>query len=144
MLKQSLKTKLTEAIKTKNESAKSCLRVVLGELDRTNKDTDQHVISTIRKVIDNNDITIAQLNKKPEADARVTILEEENAFLTNLIPPTLSLAEIINNLQELKDKIKAAKATGQAMGMAIKHLNGLSLNFNATDVSLAIQQIREN
>jgi len=128
-LRQELRSKLTVAMKTKDERAKSLLRLVIGEVDTTDArqgrcadeaQDAQRIAGAIKKIMEGNAETIRQIGTL--LDPRTHQLMEENAYLKGLLPPTLSEEELRAVLAEVVENIKSSKNEGQATGVAMKHL----------------------
>ena len=75
-------------------------------------------------------------------DPRIAVLEREIAFLKTLLPQTLDAEAIGKTLEPVRAEIVNAKSDGQATGVAIERLKGLSLNVPGQDVAVAVKQIR--
>ena len=145
---ETLKGKLTECRKTGKAVEMTVLQVVLGDASmieaRTGKKaSDEEMEKLIRKTMLGNQETLALLEQKSmTASDNFAKLTTENAFLTTLLPRTLSPDEIVVQLTEVADAVKAAKNDGQATGVAMKHLKGKQLKVLGDDVSVAVKKIR--
>lgn len=138
----SLRDELKQAMRDRNEPKKNALRLVIAEIERLpEKDsTDlKRQQSVIRKLIEGNKETLPLL---PEGDARIATLTWENEFLSGLLPKTLSVEEIKIILNEVVDKIIAAKSDGQATGEAMKHLKAKNAEVQGGDVQIVVKEIR--
>ena len=69
-------------------------------------------------------------------------LTAENTFLQTLLPDTLLVEEIVAQLHEVADAVRAAKNDGQATGLAMKHLKPKGLRVLGDDVSAAVKKMR--
>lgn len=143
MLVDDIKKRLGVAMKARNDVEREILRVTLGELQtletRTSRaPTDDEVAQIIRKLLKANEETRAAT----EDAARKTVLEQEIAVLTSLLPKGLGLDEIVAKLAPVRDAIKAAGNDGQATGVAMKHLKSEGLSVPGGDVSQAVKAIR--
>jgi hypothetical protein len=124
------------------------LQVVLGDASmieaRTGKKaSDEDVEKLIRKTMLGNQETLGILEQKGmTASDNFTKLTAENAYLTTLLPRTLSVDEITAHLSEVADTLKGAKNDGQATGVAMKHLKGKQLKVLGEDVSAAVKKLR--
>lgn len=126
----------------------SVVQVVLGEVDKIkgstgNEPSDEQVASIIRKIIEANNETIGHMKGRKDKKADINKLQKENSYLSDYLPKTLSLVEIIQELDAVEDKIKDAKNDGAATGVAMKHLKKNDLSVLGKDVSLAVKKIRE-
>lgn len=146
MLLADLQAKMTQARKAGDKEALSLLSVILGDLStlkaRNNKDvTEDQVENLIRGLRDKNNETLALLaGKGREADE--IRLKTENAYLTSLLPTTLTVEEIKVALAEIKDDLLAAKA-GAAVGVAMKFLKPKGLKVLGDDVKIAVEQLKQ-
>jgi hypothetical protein len=145
---ETLKGKLTECRRAGKTVEMGVLQVVLGDASmieaRTGKKAnDEELEKLIRKVILNNQETLSILQQKSMTGSEnFAKLTAENAFLSSLLPKTLSPDEIVAQLSEVADAIKGAKNDGQATGMAMKYLKGRQLKVLGDDVSAAVKKIR--
>lgn len=146
MIVDELKKRITLAMKEKRVLEKEILKVALGEIQtkaaRDSKEptelTDEESSQIIRKLIKSNSETIAGTTD-PEKKAT---LEEENTILGTLLPKGLSLEEIQEKLEAVRDAIRAAGNDGQATGVAAKHLKTLGLTIPGSDVAQVVKAIR--
>jgi uncharacterized protein YqeY len=147
-LKESVRQKFEQARRAGNREEKDLLSVILGDIAtaeaRTGKELhDAEVEKVLRKMVESNTETLTQLRAHNRADApQVAVLEREIALLKSVLPKTLDAAAIIQALTPVTDDIINAKSDGQATGLAMKHLKGLSLNVQGQEVSAAVKQIR--
>jgi len=149
MLLDTLRTQLKESIKTKDETRKNILRVVIGEAT-SRQDVfrdpcicDETVIKIIRKIIDGNEETkVALKNNGKETDLRFAKLGEENTILATFLPKTLSQEEIIQELESEKDAIIAFGKPGQAIGHAVRYLKDKGVIADGKVVSEAVYTMR--
>jgi uncharacterized protein YqeY len=115
------------------------LRLIVGELERANCTKEQQELAVIRKLVTDNNETLLSM---PESDERYSKLKNENVFFESLLPKLLPIEEIRNLLltEEIVSRITTAKNDGQAMGEAMKHLKGKSVN--GKDVEVIVKEIR--
>jgi uncharacterized protein len=76
-------------------------------------------------------------------DTRADTLRREIGVLAALLPQAMSVEQIAQALLPLAEAIRAAKAEGQAMGVAMKHLKASGAAVEAADVQRAVQRLRE-
>jgi uncharacterized protein YqeY len=143
MLVDDMKKRLTAAMKDRDEVAKDVLRVALGEIQtieaRTNKTLkDEEAVAIVRKLVKSNEETIAAGGDSP----RSATLRRENEVLLELLPKTLTVAQIVEILAPQHEAIRAAKADGQATGVAMKHMKTTGATYDGADVGTAVRQIR--
>jgi uncharacterized protein YqeY len=145
---ETLKTQLTQCRRAGKPIEMGVLQVVLGDASmieaRTGKKaSDEDVEKLIRKTMLGNQETLGLLEQKGmTGNANHEKLTAENAFLQSLLPQTLSASEIVGQLGEVADALRAAKNDGQATGIAMKHLKGKGLRVLGEDVSAAVKMIR--
>lgn len=143
MLVDDIKKRMFEAMKAGRTVEKEILRVCLGEI--TTEETraaktfsDEEVQAVLRKLLKSNRESLSQAE---DSTARAE-LEEEQAVLESFLPRALGVDEIVEALAPVADSIRAAKATGPAMGVAMKHLKGAGAAVEARDVTAAVERIR--
>lgn len=143
-LSEDLEARTKEAMKARDEVAKTIYRVVLGELQtaeaRSGGELDEaagHKI--VKKLIASNEAT---LEKTEDAEARAR-LERENALLLELVPRSLSVEAIVEALAPVTEAIRSAKGDGPAMGIAMKQLKSAGAPVESPDVKAAVAKIRE-
>jgi uncharacterized protein YqeY len=147
-LKATVRQKFEEAKRAGNREAKDLLSVILGDIStaeaRGGKEvTDAEVEKLLRKMVESNTETLTQLQSHNRGeDPKVAVLEREMALLKALLPQTLDVEAIVKALEPVCTDIVSAKSDGQATGVAMKHLKGLSLTVQGQDVSAAVKQIR--
>jgi len=106
-MKNKIKKERLIAMKNKENIKKNVLGVLLGELDRVDKDpTKEQIIKTIKKIIDAN----------IEVGSEITL--KENEILQKYMPQLLSNSEleIIINTQISYNEYKGIKDMGKIMG----------------------------
>jgi uncharacterized protein YqeY len=149
-LKDAVREKFEHAKRTGKREEKNLLSVILGDISTTEARKgkelpDAEVEKLIRKMVENNTDTLAQLKSHNRAgDPQVAVLEREIAVLTSLLPQSLTADAIAKALEPLHGDLVSAKSDGQAIGLAVKHLKGLSLNAQGQEVSVVVKQIRTN
>jgi uncharacterized protein YqeY len=147
-LLETLKGKLTECRKTGKSVEMGVLQVVLGDASMIEarsgkKASDDEVEKLIRKTMQGNQETLEILQQKGmTGNENFVKLTTENAYLTTLLPKTLSVDEIVSALAETADTIKAAKNDGQATGAAMKLLKSKQLKVLGDDVAAAVKKLR--
>jgi uncharacterized protein YqeY len=148
-LAQLLRVKLKESQKNNWTFAKNLLKVVIGEVDtiaarNTGKPfSDEDVQKIIRKMIVSNKETMDSMKKVGrDKEDRYALLEEENVYLSSLLPKTLTVAEIQSKLIDIAESIRSVKSDGQATGIGIKYLKSKSLSFLSDDVASVVKLMR--
>jgi uncharacterized protein len=148
MLVEELKKRITTAMKDGDTVARDVLRLALGEIQmaevrraeagKADKLTDEEAAGVLRKLVKSNEET---LGLSGEGESAVT-LKKEIEILTSLLPKQMSVDEIVAALASQVDAIKAAKADGQAVGVAMKHLKSTGASVTGNDVQTAVKKIR--
>jgi len=147
-LKDTVRAKFEQAKRGGNREEKNLLSVILGDIStaeaRGGKElSDAEVEKMLRKLVESNTETLTQLKSHNRADdPQVAVLDREIAFLKSLLPQTLDAAAITKALEPVHAEIRQAKNDGQATGVAMKHLKGLSLNAQGQDVAAVVKQLR--
>ena len=124
------------------------LQVILGDASMVEAAPARRPATTrsrrsIRKLVLGNNETMELLRQEGHGrQPRYRQATAENAFLTTLLPKTLSVEEIKAALAEVADAIKGAKNDGQATGVAMKHLKSKNLKVQGEDVSAAVRALR--
>ena len=143
MLIETLKQRIADSVKAKDATARDVLRLALSEVQLADArsgrpQSDDEVVAIVRKLVKANEETLALTD---DAE-RAATLRHELVALTALLPKTLSVSELVEALAEQRDAIRAAKADGQATGLAIKFLKGTDAVFQGSDVTEAVKAIR--
>lgn len=143
MLLDTLKARITQAVKEKDEVARDVLRLAFGEVQTSEARNerplrDEEVAAILKKLVKSNDETLALAGE----GERAATLRKENEILSSLLPKAMSPEQIVDALQSQVEAIKAAKADGQAMGVAMKHLKSTGATVEAADVTAAVKRIR--
>jgi len=147
-LKEKVRQKFEETRRAGNREEKNLLSVILGDIStaeaRSGKEVpNAEVEKLLRKLVESNMETVTQMKSHHRADdPQVAVLEREIAFLKTLLPQSLDAEGIAKALEPVRAEIANAKSDGQATGVAMKHLKGLSLSVQGQDVSAAVKQIR--
>src|SRR5262245_16797130 len=124
------------------------LQVVLGDAStyeaRNGKPaSDEEVEKLIRRTLLGNQETMTILEQRGmTASENYAKLTTETAVLKALLPPSLTVEEIVAALDDVNEAIKAAKNDGQATGVAMKHLKALKVRALGDDVAAAVKKIR--
>ena len=140
MLVDTIKARITQAMKEKDEVARDVLRLAFGETQTAEANngrplTDDEVAAILRKLVKSNDETLS-LGGEDEK------LRRENTVLKSLLPASLTPDQIAEALASQVDAIRAAKSDGQAMGVAMKHLKAAGATVEANDVTAAVKKLR--
>lgn len=143
-LVETIRTRMTEATKGKRAAERDLLRSALGEIQRvemrqTGEISEEDAAKVIRKMMKSNDETIAALPAGPRQDA----LREENTYLAELLPRSLTVEEIIGILAPQAEALRGAAGEGPATGLAMKALKSAGHSVAGQDVKEAVRRIRD-
>lgn len=137
-----IKARITAAMKAKSSVEKEVLRVALGEMQiaetRAGSLSDDEAAAIVRKLVKSNHETLGLTTD----EAQKQTLTQEIQILESLLPKTLSVDEIVALLGPVAEQVRAAKNSGQATGVAMKHLKSASANAGGKDVAAAVERIR--
>ncbi|HEY5961190.1 MAG TPA: GatB/YqeY domain-containing protein [Polyangiaceae bacterium] len=143
MLLDEIKARMFKAMKEGRVVEKEILRVAVGEIT-TNaaregmRGSDEEAQATLRKLMKSNE---ESLKVCEDAEQRAN-LELEQRTLSDLLPKSLSVEEILVSLASVKDAVVAAANLGQATGIAMKQLKSVGAVVGGKDVSAAVTQMR--
>lgn len=143
-LVEDIKGQVKDAMKSGDTVARDILRLALGEIQTAEARkaaslSDEEAGAAVRKLIKSNEETLSLSEDNAE---RAATLKKEIQVLTALLPKQLSVEEIVKALEPVKDAIVAAKADGQATGVAMKHLKSTGANVSGNDVGAAVKKLR--
>jgi uncharacterized protein YqeY len=134
---------MNAAMKAHNNVEKELLRTALGEITMTMNTegvpgSDDLVIKVLKKLAKSDQETL----KLATDDAQKTQLETELKILSELLPQGLSVDAVVDLLAPVRDAIRAQKADGPAIGIAMKHLKASSVDVDGKVVAEAIAKVR--
>lgn len=143
MLVEELKKRITSSMKEGDTVARDVLRLALGEIQTAEARksatlSEEEAAAALRKLVKSNEETLGLTTD----EGRAAALKKEIEVLTSLLPKGLSVDEIVAALASQIDAIKAAKADGQAVGVAMKHLKSTGASVAGNDVQAAVKKIR--
>jgi uncharacterized protein YqeY len=143
MLLDDLKAKSKEAMKSGDTVARDILRLAQGEVQTAELRkgaplSEEEAVAAVRKLIKSNEETMGLSTD----DAAKTTLKKEIEILSALLPKQMSVDDIVAALAPVKDAIVAAKADGQATGVAMKHLKTTGAAVDGKDVGAAVKKMR--
>lgn len=138
-----LKKRITSSMKEGDTVARDVLRLALGEIQTAEARkaaalSEEETAAAVRKLVKSNEETLGLTTDGERAAA----LKKEIEVLTALLPKSMSVDEIVAALASQVDAIKAAKADGQAVGVAMKHLKSTGASVSGNDVQAAVKKIR--
>jgi uncharacterized protein YqeY len=118
-LQDKLKTDLTSAMKEKNEAKKDALRVVMGEMARSDKKEfcDDEIIQILKKLMKSE----KEMLEKSGQGNTSPFMETIEAYLPQLVPEEEIRAWIVANIDFSSYKNKM-----QAMGPIMAHFGSLA------------------
>lgn len=139
-----IKGQVKDAMKSGDTVARDILRLALGEIQTAEARkaaalSDEETAAAVRKLIKSNEETLSLSADNAERSAA---LKKEIEVLSALLPKQLSVDDIVKALEPVKDAIVAAKADGQATGVAMKHLKTTGANVSGNDVGAAVKKLR--
>jgi uncharacterized protein YqeY len=139
-----IKGQIKDAMKSGDTVARDILRLAqseiqMAEVRKAATLSDDEAGAAVRKLIKSNEETLSLSAENAE---RAATLKKEIEVLTALLPKQLSVDDIVKALEPVKDAIVAAKADGQATGVAMKHLKTTGANVSGNDVGAAVKKIR--
>lgn len=139
-----IKGQVKDAMKSGDTVARDILRLALGEVQTAEARkaaplSDEEVAAALRKLIKSNEETLGL--SADNAD-RSAALKKEIEVLSSFLPKSLSVDDIVKALEPVKEAIVAAKADGQATGVAMKHLKTTGANVSGNDVGAAVKKLR--
>jgi uncharacterized protein len=142
-LVEELKKRITSSVKEGDTVARDVLRLALGEIQTAEARksatlSDEEAAAALRKLVKSNEETLGLTTDGETAAA----LKKEIEVLSSLLPKGMSVDEIVAALASQVDAIKAAKADGQAVGVAMKHLKSTGATVTGNDVQTAVKKIR--
>ena len=144
MLIDEIKTRMTRAMRERDEVVRNVLGLAVGEIQtaeaRANRALrDDEAMTIVRKLLKSNEETLALAGTD---DTRAASLRREIEVLSALLPRSMSVEQIAEALAPVADAIRSAKSDGQAMGAAMKHLKTAGAVVDAADVQQAVKQVR--
>ncbi|GAC1352705.1 MAG: hypothetical protein NVSMB1_18220 [Polyangiales bacterium] len=143
MLVDTIRARVTQAVKEKDQVGRDVLRLAIGEIQtaeaRASRPlTDEEATAIVKKLVKSNEETLAANPTAPGAAA----LTHEIALLSSFFPKGLGIPKIVDALAPQREAIRAAKTDGQATGIAMKHLKGAGLSADGNDVAAAVKSMR--
>jgi uncharacterized protein YqeY len=144
MLIDEIKSRMTRAMRERDEVVKNVLGLAVGEIQtaeaRANRALgDDEAAGVVRKLLKSNEETLALAGGD---EARAAPLRREIEVLASLLPKSMSSEQIAGALAPVADAIRAAKSDGQAMGVAMKHLKASGAAVDAPNVQQAVKHLR--
>ncbi len=140
MLIDDIKGRFKAAMKARNEVEREILRVAIGDITARGDDaqSDEQVQAVLRKLLKSVEETLSH----QVSDEERSKLTTESQILRELLPKSLSEAQVIEALAAVAEQIRAAQSDGQATGVAMKHLKASGAEVEGKLVSGAVRVIR--
>lgn len=139
MLIDDLKAAMFAAMKAKDTITKEVLRTAIGEATATGAEVDDaRVTAVLRKLVKSNEETL-DATADPEQRER---LERELAVIRQFLPQTLDVEQIQAALLPIADQVRGAANSGQATGIAMKHLKASGSSVDGKEVAKAVAAMR--
>lgn len=130
MLINKLKEDIRNATKNRDAVRSDILKLILGECQTRNDESDKFIVSYIKKVITNNDETIKYKNGDQK-------LAQENLILSLYVPPKLSSSELENLIVEMLASGKITKDK-KSIGLVTKKCKELGFESDSVDIMKAL------
>lgn len=148
LLIDQLKQDSMKMLKSGDKDTSNLYRLVLGQAQQLEDQSDDKVYGIIRKMIKSNKETLKLMeedgNFSESWNEKAGILAKENITLKLLLPQALSSEEIESFVVENNLDIKGAKSDGQAVGMIMKSTKEKGLSVEAATVKLVVSNLRGN
>lgn len=150
-LEDTLKSKIKQAMKDRDETARDVLRVVLGQiqLEAASATTnEEQKFAVVRKLIKSNQLTLGSMAEKPEATwshewkESAEKLRREVSLLESLLPRAWSEQEVVDFIRNKGIDVSSAKTDGQAMGLVMKELKAAGAPVESATVKTTIESLR--
>lgn len=143
MLKDTLRSRIRDALKEGRTLERSILRVALGEIEtaetRAGRDLDDaEAVALVRKIVKADEESLAAT---PDP-AQQQKLQAEIEILDALLPKPLDVDGIVAALAPHVEAIRAAPADGPAIGIAMKHLKAAGAVVQGREVGEAVRRLR--
>lgn len=144
MLIDEIKSRMTRAMRERDDVVKNVLGLAVGEVQtaeaRANRPLhDDEVAAIVRKLLKSNEETLAlAAGDEPKAAP----LRREIEALSALLPKAMSVEAIAEALAPMAEALRTAKTDGQAMGVAMKHLKAAGAAVDAAAVQQAVKRVR--
>lgn len=135
-----IKIQIKDAMKSKDVVKRDILRLVVGQVQQSDDESDDAVIKVIKKIVKSNTETLAVLSERALHGESIKILEENNVLL-KFVPQAMSEEEIKEFVKENNIDLSSAKNSGQAMGMLMKPLKASGKEVDATTVKKAVEEL---
>lgn len=132
MLYDIMREKMVSAMKSGDVICRDIMRLIISEVSRNDKKTDDEVNRVVKKVIEGNNETLKFGNNDR--------LVKENEILINLLPKRMSKEEVLDKLGVVINDIKLARTEGVGMGIAMKVLKGMEIE--GSEVLEIVKEIR--
>ncbi len=142
MLVDEMKARVMAALKSGDTVTKEVLRVALGEIQtaeaRGTVMNDEAAMAVVKKLVKSNEETLAVARDDAQRDE----LTREITVLRSLLPTSMGVDAIVTALAPVTDALRAAGNDGQATGLAMKHLKGITAVVDGKDVAAAVRKVR--
>lgn len=143
-----MKSRVVEAMKSKDEITKNILRFALSEIAALENQasqggkslTDGQIQKIIKKIIDGNAELLTHI-KVDDVD-RLQKLGKENEILEEYLPKMLSVDVIDQKLTPYVSQILESKNVGQATGIAMKLFKEWGDSVDGNDVKSVVEKLR--
>lgn len=148
-LVDTLRTQIKQAMRDKDSVRRDILKLALSEITSQaamGEVTEERAEKLVRKIVENNQESIAALAKRDSGSDREKLeqLECENKILEELLPKEWSVADVQSFIEKagLAESIAAAQNDGQAMGIAMKAIKSEGAAARGNVVNQVIRSLR--
>jgi uncharacterized protein len=143
MLVDEIKTRMSQAMRDRDEVIKNVLGLAFGEIQtaeaRANRPLrEDEATAIVRKLLKSNEETLALVSDGSQAPA----LRREIDALAALLPKSMPAEQVVLALASVAEPIRSAANEGQAMGIAMKHLKASGAAVDAREVQQAVKRVR--
>jgi uncharacterized protein len=152
-LEETLKVKIKQAMKDRDDTVRDVLRVVLGQIQleaSSSPTSEEQKLAVVRRLIKSNQQTLGSMAEKPADEwtgdwkENAEKLRRELVLLESLLPRSLSEMEIIEFIRSKAIDVVGAKSDGQAMGAVMKELKAASASVDSATVKATVESLRRS
>lgn len=146
-IEHQIKLHIKEALKSKNQTVKDILTVIVGEVERaypekTDYENSNNWIIVINKMLKSNNEMLSNIGDSRQELKKQLLIEK--AILEQYLPKTISVEEIKTLLVDNKVEINQTIGEGRSIGNAMKYLKTNNIDFKNSDVKVAVVEILAN
>ena len=150
MLADTIRSRMIEAMKAKDNPTRDILKIALGEIQtlqaRNLNATEEECIKVVRKITESNNETMKIMVDKDENAASSDLFKKlvvENAILNNILPSVWDKDTTASYINKNMGKIVLeAKSDGEAIKMVMQYIKQQQLPVNGKYVSEIVKEMR--